>query len=428
MAFTQFILDRPYIPYIMRGGITISSCCQHSLRHRLASPVYIFPPRRCLSSGPIVNHIKLYTSTSFNNENGATDDSPSKLKPRYPSYLGIPPSYPTPDDTILNRQQRVVRSAKRGKAITAELLGAKYLAAEGRTDANFCVKPFVFSAKLAWIALVYGSLIGGAGILLLSLYPKHDITIEGGGARKQHHLYAVSITVASISAVLFASKVLIPRLRPVLVKYGYINTPVFALIRGQSTRLSPHTSLIVSHFSHRSCATFVTSTLLFALFAAETEYLVNSTALILALIGGVSASCFSASFLPVMLGGRTIAVLSPVSGSYALACSALGFVSTFEDAGDIPRVLFYVLLAGSAFRVLAKSKATTSKRQCCSAAFLLGGLLGGRLVGQIPDIILFTRELWNKKTWALALENMEATTWTYNRRQFWGMHLTDQES
>ncbi|KAK9369851.1 hypothetical protein V1509DRAFT_619303 [Lipomyces kononenkoae] len=416
----------------MRGVVTIvtaiSSCCQHNLRHRLASSGGKFPTRRCLTSSPIVAHIKLYTNSGLTNEYEApvTDDSPSsRVRPRYPSYLGIPPSYPTPDDAILNRMQRVVRSFKRGKAITAEHLGIKSSPANpNRAYVDSSVKPFVLGTKLAWIALVYGSLIGGASLFVLHLYPKYDdVTVDGGGARRQRHLYPVSITVASISAMLFASKILIPRLRPVLVKYGYINTPVFALVHGQSTRLSPHPSLIVSHFSHRSSATFVTSTLLFALFAAETEYLVNSEALISALIGGLTVSCFSASFLPLILGGRTISVLSPVSGSYALACSALGFISTFEDAGDVPRVLFYVLLIGSAFRVLAKSKATTSKRQCCSAAFLLGGLLGGRLIGQLPDLILIAKHLWNKRPGAFAIENFDQTSRKDNRRQFWRMHL-----
>ncbi|KAK9430225.1 hypothetical protein V1505DRAFT_371562 [Lipomyces doorenjongii] len=403
------------------------SCCQYVLRCRFVPPVRVpvLALHRSLSSTPIVNHVKIYSSNGLSQEYAATDCSSSKMELRYPSYLGIPPSYPSPDDFILNRQQRVLRSFKRAKAITVEFLGMKLSGAKDKSTVNFSSKPLALSAKLACMALLYGGLVGGAGILLLHLFTKQNIAVDGGGATKQHHLYPVSITVASISAVLFASKVLIPSLRPALVKYGYINLPVFALIRGISTRISPHTSLIASHFSHRSFATFLTSTFLFALFGAETEYLVNPTALILALISGVSVSCFSASFLPLMLGGRTITVLSPVSGSYALACSALGFISAFEDAGDIPRVFFYLFLAGSVFRVVAKSKATTSKRQCCSAAFLLGGLIGGRLMGMLPDAILFTEDLWNKKFGAFAMDNLEGERWKYNRRQFWGMHTTD---
>ncbi|KAK9377604.1 uncharacterized protein V1513DRAFT_434723 [Lipomyces chichibuensis] len=403
------------------------SCCQCVLRYRFVPPVRVpFQAiHRCLSGSPIMNHVKVYSSNGLPQEYAATTFSSSKMEPRYPSYLGIPPSYPSPDDFILNRQQRVLRSFKRAKAITVEPLGMKSLAVKDRSIVNFSTKPFALSAKLAWMALLYGGLVGGTGILLLHLSTEPNVAADGGGARRQHHLYPVSITVASISAVLFASKVLIPSLRPMLVKYGYINLPVFALIGGMSTRISPHTSLIASHFSHRSFATFLTSTLLFGLFGAETEYLVNPTALILALISGVSVSCFSASFLPLVLGGRTITVLSPVSGSYALACSALGLISTFEDAGDIPRVFFYLLLAGSAFRVVAKSKATTTNRQCCSAAFLLGGLLGGRLIGMIPDAILFTEDLWNKKSAAFAIDNLEGERWKYNRRHFWGMHITD---
>ncbi|KAK9385286.1 hypothetical protein V1515DRAFT_608648 [Lipomyces mesembrius] len=402
------------------------SCCQYVLRRRFVPPVRvpILAIHRCLSNSPIVNHVKIYSSNGLPQEYAAADFSSSKMELRYPSYLGIPPSYPSPDDFILNRQQRVL-GRKRAKAITAELLGMKLSAATDRSTVNYSSKPLALSAKLACVALLYGGLVGGAGILLLHLFTKQDIAVDGGGATKQHHLYPVSITVVSISAVLIASKVLIPSLRPALVKYGYINLPVFALIRGISTRISPHMSLIASHFSHRSFATFLTSTLLFALFGAETEFLVNPTALILALISGVSVSCFSASFLPLMLGGRAITVLSPVSGSYALACSALGFISTFEDAGDIPRVFFYLLLAGSAFRVVAKSKAATSKRQCCSAAFLLGGLLGGRFMGMLPDAILFTEDLWDKKFGAFAMDNLEGERWKYNRRQFWGMHITD---
>ncbi|KAK9491122.1 hypothetical protein V1508DRAFT_422876 [Lipomyces doorenjongii] len=407
-------------------AVTPMSCCQYVLRCRFVPPVRvpILALHRSLSSTPIVNHVKIYSSNGLSQEYAATDCSSSKIELRYPSYLGIPPSYPSPDDFILNRQQRVLRSFKRAKAITVELLGMKLSGAKDKSTVNFSSKPLALSAKLACMALLYGGLVGGAGILLLH-FTKRNIAVDGGGATKQHHLYPVSITVASISAVLFASKVLIPSLRPALVKYGYINLPVFALIRGISTRISPHTSLIASHFSHRSFATFLTSTFLFALFGAETEYLVNPTALILALISGASVSCFSASFLPLMLGGRTITVLSPVSGSYALACSALGFISAFEDAGDIPRVFFYLFLVGSVFRVVAKSKATTSKRQCCSAAFLLGGLIGGRLMGMLPDAILFTEDLWNKKFGVFAMDNLEGERWKYNRRQFWGMHTTD---
>ncbi|KAK9323126.1 hypothetical protein V1517DRAFT_321172 [Lipomyces orientalis] len=383
---------------------------------------------RYLSTGPIVNHVKVYGNKILHNENASTTgSSSSKLESRYPSYLGVPPSYPSPDDSILNRQQRVLRSAKRARAITVDLLGTNSLVDNG-SYTNESTKPLALSAKLASVALLYAGLVGGVGILLLHLFQKQGVAVDGGGARKQHHIYPVSITVISISALLFAAKVLIPSLRPALVKYGYINLPIFALVGGKSTRISPHMSLIVSHLSQRSFATFLSSTLMFALFAGETEYLVNPTALTLALISGVSVSCFSACFLPLMLGGKAVTFLSPVSGSYALACTALGFISTFEDAGDIPRVFFYILLAGSAFRVIAKSKATTSKRQCGSAAFLLGGLLGGRLAGMTPDAVLFVTDVWNKWSGTVAMESLGGERWKTNRRQFWGMYTTDDSS
>ncbi|KAJ8103738.1 hypothetical protein POJ06DRAFT_6299 [Lipomyces tetrasporus] len=406
--------------------------CRQILRPRCGASVpgahSLLSASRYLSSGPIVNHVKIYSNNILHNENAAaTGSSSSKLESRYPSFLGVPPSYPSPDDSILKRQQRVLRSTKRARAITVELLGTNSSVDDG-SYANGSKKPLALSAKLASVALLYAGLVGGAGILLLHLFQKQDVAVDGGGARKQHHIYPVSITVISISAVLFAAKVLIPSLRPALVKYGYINLPIFALVGGKSTRISPHMSLIVSHFSQRSFATLLTSTLMFALFAGEAEYLVNPTALTLALISGVSVSCFSACFLPLMLGGKTMTILSPVSGSYALACAALGFISTFEDAGDIPRVFFYLLLAGSAFRVIAKSKATTSKRQCCSAAFFLGGLLGGRLVGMTPNAILFVTDLWNERSGTVEMESLGGERWKINRRQFWGMHTTDGDS
>ncbi|KAK7205350.1 hypothetical protein BZA70DRAFT_277887 [Myxozyma melibiosi] len=353
----------------------------------------------------------------------ASKNAPSAEKA--PSYLGIPTSYPSPDDPLVSSvdQQGSSKSSDTnkdgGRVRPAQSVFAKYR--------------YGYVLYLGLVSGAFGLGLGGTAYYVLKQYEDSkggarsmspaadddDEWISGGGSRRQRHTYPVSTTIAILSTLVFACKLSFPSLRKTLVKYGYVNLPIFSFT-ARSTANTPKLSLVLAHFSHRTLASFLASTLALVWLSRETEFLVAPSALGPVLGAGLVSTTVSAALLPRALAGGNQLFLRAINGSSGLACAVLGFLSTFEDAGDVPHYVFLAMLGLTGFRVLAKSKSVEAAGACVLSAWELGGLAGGWAVGKAPDMMLLARKMVSGDTaWAQQEQHL------LYRRAFWGMRADE---
>ncbi|KAK9378814.1 uncharacterized protein V2V93DRAFT_375126 [Kockiozyma suomiensis] len=285
---------------------------------------------------------------------------------------------------------------------------------------------------LGLVASGFGLTLGGTLYYVLKKYEDSDGGFSkrggddnddewatGGGSRRQHHIYPVSTGIAVIACLLFSAKTLFPSLRDALVKYGSINLPLYSLASA-STSKSPKLSILLSQFTHNSLASFLASTLSLVWLARETEFLVAPSALGPVLGTGMVTATMSAALLPRLLAGGNAQFLRPINGSSGLACAVLGFLSTFDEAGDVPHYVFLAVLGISGFRVLAKSKSIEGTGACVLSAWEIGGLAGGWVVGKASDAMLLARKMVKGQNVYAEREGRLAF-----RRAFWGMRVIE---
>ncbi|KAK9452062.1 uncharacterized protein V1518DRAFT_369759 [Limtongia smithiae] len=325
---------------------------------------------------------------------------------RYPSYLGIPATYPSPDDAMISRQKADRPDFLKPSPSSNNGTGSSN---GGNTNARgfFSQYKYGYAAYLGLVATGFSAAIAVPGFFFLKWADEHmqvrvaiedTVDEQSGGARRQRHSYTVSTTIGVVCTALFAAKVMIPSVRPALVRFGYLNLPVFSQ-RACASTLSPRLSVLLSHFSHRTLTSFLASTLALVWLARETEYLISPAALMPVLGTGMVFATTTTAVLPRVLArmangssGGSLMVLRPICGASGLACAVLGFLATFEDAGDVPRYLCYAVGGATAVRAVVKATALpTGARACCLAAWEMGGLLGGVSVGKVPDLVAAAR-------------------------------------
>ncbi|KAK9461968.1 uncharacterized protein V1516DRAFT_711411 [Lipomyces oligophaga] len=339
---------------------------------------------------------------------------PSKVVAKEPSYLGLPSSFPTPDDSIVSE----INKKKEPKLPSADNWAEKLIKS----------RKFGYVWYIGLVTGTFGFLVGTGGYLLLKLFEDQDggflapgdRRVLGGGSKHQYHVYPVSTGIAVVVSSLFAIKIMVPSVRSTLVRYGYLHLrKLSTLIKGGKLNV-PSAAIVMSQLSHHTLVSFIASTLCFVFLCRETEYLIAPSALAPVLAVGLTTSAISAAFVPVVLGGGNVRYLVSICGSSGLAYAVLGFLSSFDDSGDVIRYGTYLFGGASAFRVLSKSKDFTKATACCISALNIGGLLGGLLVGHVPDAVLFAKKALGYKTavkWSAAYEG-ESEISAY-RHAFW---------